>query len=373
MSKQRFLSLDVFRGLTIFLMITVNSPGLGAEPFAFLEHAQWFGFTLADLVFPSFLFAVGNAMSFSIKKFDSDADFLKKVLKRTFLIFLFGYLMYWFPFFVVGEDGSIGISPISDTRIMGVLQRIALCYGFAAIIVRYLSVRMILIVSALLLFGYWIILYLFGVPGEELTKMGNAGTLLDHFILGDSHLYHGDGGDAFDPEGILSTLPSIVNVLFGYLAGLYIQKGGKNYETIAKLLMAGAVMLLGAVTWDLMFPIGKKLWTSSFVLYTVGIDLLMISCLIYLVEIKNIKFGVNFFNILGKNPLFLYLLSEILYMTMRMIYVTPELDTYGWFSIKIFQNIAPGPVGSLLMALAFTMVCWLAGYVLDKKKIYIKI
>ena len=373
MSKQRFLSLDVFRGLTIFLMITVNSPGLGATPFSFLEHAEWFGFTLADLVFPSFLFAVGNAMSFSIKKFDNESDFIKKVLKRTFLIFLFGYLMYWFPFFVISEDGSWGISPIGDTRIMGVLQRIALCYGFAAIIVRYLSVKMIWIVSAILLLSYWLFLYLFGVPGEELTKMGNAGTLLDHFILGARHLYHGDGGDAFDPEGLLSTLPSIVNVLGGYLAGLFIQKGGKTYETISKLLMVGAVLLLAAITWNLVFPIGKKLWTSSFVLYTIGIDLLMLSCLIYLVEIQNMKFGVKFFDILGKNPLFLYLLSEILYMSLRLIYLTPELDAYEWFSIKIFQAIIPGPVGSLLTALAFTMICWLAGYWLDKKKIYIKI
>ena len=130
--KERFLALDVFRGMTICFMIIVNTPGSGASPYAPLEHATWFGFTPTDLVFPSFLFAVGNAMSFSQSKYKliSNAAFLKKIIKRTILIFLIGYLMYWFPFFNLDAHGHITGAPMSHTRIMGVLQRIALCYFF---------------------------------------------------------------------------------------------------------------------------------------------------------------------------------------------------------------------------------------------------
>src|SRR6202000_2729035 len=155
-SSMRFLSLDVFRGMTICFMIIVNTPGSGAAPFSPLEHAKWFGFTPTDLVFPSFLFAVGNAMSFAMKKFESmsTGSVVAKILRRTFLIFLLGYLMYWFPFFHHSPDGGWALNPIANTRIMGVLQRIALCYAFAAFAARYLSVRWLIALCVLLLFGY---------------------------------------------------------------------------------------------------------------------------------------------------------------------------------------------------------------------------
>src|SRR3954452_5161030 len=150
---QRFLSLDVFRGMTICFMIIVNTPGSGAMAFAPLEHAGWHGFTPTDLVFPSFLFAVGNAMSFSLGRYReiSDAVFVKKVLKRTILIFLLGYLMYWFPFFRVSDAGHIVGAPTGNTRIMGVLQRIALSYFFASLLIHYFSARKVAVISVLLL------------------------------------------------------------------------------------------------------------------------------------------------------------------------------------------------------------------------------
>ena len=151
----RFLSLDVFRGLTVALMILVNTPGSGAKIYGFLIHTQWFGFTLADLVFPSFLFAVGNSLSFSMLKLKNlpPAEVWFKVVKRTIIIFLLGYLMYWFPFFNIGESGEFIFKPISQTRIMGVLQRIAICYFFASIIFYYLSQKVALILSACILLG----------------------------------------------------------------------------------------------------------------------------------------------------------------------------------------------------------------------------
>jgi predicted acyltransferase len=199
---ERFLALDVFRGMTICFMIIVNTPGSGATPFAPLEHAAWFGFTPTDLVFPSFLFAVGNAMSFTGKKFDvlSTGAVLGKIFKRAFFIFIIGYLMYWFPF-VQHTDAGWGISPISKTRIMGVLQRIALCYMFASLIVYFVrSYRAIIIISVLLLAGYQVILLAFGDAAAPYGMMTNAGTYLDKFILGDNHLYHGEGVP-FDQRG----------------------------------------------------------------------------------------------------------------------------------------------------------------------------
>ncbi|MCW3784879.1 acyltransferase family protein [Plebeiibacterium sediminum] len=371
---ERFLSLDVFRGLTIALMIVVNTPGTGAKIYAYLIHAQWFGFTLADLVFPSFLFAVGNSLSFSMNKMKQAPakEVWFKIIKRTVIIFLLGYLMYWFPFFKSAEGGGLMLKPIGETRIMGVLQRIALCYFFASVIFYYLSEKVALILSGIILLGYWAILYLFGEPGAVLEMATNAASKFDLSILGLGHIYKKDS-IPFDPEGILSTLPAIVNVVLGYVAGIFIQKKGKSFEGIAKLLMFGFALTSLALWWDLIFPISKKLWTSPFVLYTVGLDLSIMAVLIYFIELKKVKAGIAFFDVFGKNPLFIYLFSELFYIVLRLIPVGNGLDAFEWVSEKIFQNIVPGAFGSLLTALAFMLLCWLLGYALHKKRIYIKI
>ncbi|MCW0482034.1 acyltransferase family protein [Gaoshiqia sediminis] len=371
---ERFLSLDVFRGLTIALMIVVNTPGTGAPLYPYLVHAHWFGFTLADLVFPSFLFAMGNAMSFSMLKMRQmpASELWTKIIKRTVIIFLLGYLMYWFPFFHFADDGSFLWKPIAETRIMGVLQRIALCYFFASVMVRYLSERAIIITSALILLAYWAILYLFGQPGAELDMATNAGSRFDLAILGMGHIYKKDA-IPFDPEGILSTLPAIVNVLWGYLAGVFIQKKGKSFEGLAYLLMTGFLLTSLALWWDLIFPISKKLWTSPFVLYTVGVDLSIMALLLFAIELKKVKFGVKFCDVFGKNPLFIYLFSELFYVVLRMTPVTPNLDAFEWVSERIFQVILPGSFGALATALAYVALCWALGWWLDKRRIYIKI
>lgn len=371
---ERFLSLDVFRGLTIALMIVVNTPGTGAKIYGYLIHTQWLGFTLADLVFPSFLFAVGNAMSFSMQKMKqaSPSEVWIKILKRTAIIFLLGYLMYWFPFFKIGADGHFMWKPIAETRIMGVLQRIALCYFFASVIFYYLSEKAALIISGIILLAYWGILYAFGEPGAKLEMATNAATKFDLSVLGFGHIYKKDS-IPFDPEGLLSTLPAIVNVLWGYLAGIFIQKKGKTFEGIAKLLLV-AVSLIALAQWcNLIFPISKKLWTSPFVLYTVGWDLAIMAVLIYFIEFRKIKFGVQFFNTFGKNPLFIYLFSELFFVILRMIPAGNGLDAFEWVSEKIFQVIFPGAFGALATAIVYVMLCWLLGWWLDKKRIYIKI
>ena len=368
-ASQRFLALDVFRGMTLCLMIIVNTPGDGAHTFSPLIHAQWHGFTPTDLVFPSFLFAVGNAMSFVMKKWSakSQSAVLFKIGKRTAVIFLLGYLMYWFPFFKLDDNNHLLPFPITETRILGVLQRIALCYGIASLMIVYLKPKITVIISILLLLIYWLVLYLFG----DYTMQGNAGLKFDLWLMGEQHLYHGEG-IAFDPEGWLSTLPAVANVVAGYLAGLFIQKKGNTYEALTKLLLSGFALIAIAYFWNLSFPINKKLWTSSFVLHTVGLDCVILASIIYVTDFLQKTKWAYFFEVFGKNPLFIYLLSELLATTLYMIPVSNGLHLYDW----IYQNIfsyAGLFIGSLLFALAYMFVCWSAGYILDKRKIYIRI
>jgi predicted acyltransferase len=373
LANNRFTTLDVFRGMTICFMIIVNSPGSGANPWTPLDHATWFGFTPTDLVFPSFLFAVGNALSFSKKKFETNPAFLAKIFKRSLIIFLLGYLMYWFPFMHRDQD-TWTFNQISNTRIMGVLQRIALCYLFGSLIVHYYSKKTAIITSIALLLVYWAFLLIYGDNGQEYSMLGNAGTKLDIIILGNAHLYHDHGGPiAFDPEGLLSTITGIVNVIGGYLAGAYIQRKGKNYECVAKLLMMGALLIGVALFWGQFFPIAKKLWTSSFVVLTIGLDLVILGILIYVIELKSIKWGSNFFLVFGRNSLAIYLLSELLLVIIQLVLVKPGLPFYGWINKEFYQAIFPGPLGTLMFALSFMLLCWAVGYIMDKKKLYIKI
>ena len=375
MKPDRFRSLDLFRGLTVCVMIVVNTAGTGAEPFATLQHAKWFGFTLADVVFPSFLFAVGNAMSFAMRPGVSNRDYLFKVLKRTALIFLLGYLMYWYPFVHQNADGSWALNPIEHTRIMGVLQRIALCFGAAAVACRYLNWRWLLALCAVLLLGYWGILLEFGTPGQELTPYGNAAAIFDRAVLGLPHMYV--KGHGYDPEGLLSTLPAIVNVIAGYLTGLFIMHSINRPKLARQMLVAGVAVVVVGLLWSLGFPLAKRLWTSSFVVLTVGIDLILLSGLIAYVEVWGRQRarvpGVWFFEVFGRNPLAIYLFSELFVTTLQLIRVTPDQGLYDWVGIHLFQAVVPGAVGSLLCAIAYMLVCWLLGFVLDRKNIIIKI
>jgi predicted acyltransferase len=278
--------------------------------------------------------------------------------------------MYWFPFVRESTTGGWELRPFAETRILGVLQRIALCYFFASIIIYYGSRKVIIAFSIFALLAYWIIMWIYGDPNDPYSMIGNAGLRMDLALFGDKHLYHGEGV-AFDPEGLLSTLPSIVNVLIGYLAGEYIRKHSNSYETIAKLLMAGALLILVALTVNMAFPINKKLWTSSFVLLTTGLDLLILPLLIYWIEIKRKQKWTYFFIVFGRNPLFIYLLSEILLITLYLIPVG-QGTLAGWF-YSIFSSFANPINASFLFAFFFMLTCWAVGWVLDKKKIYIRV
>lgn len=371
----RFLSLDVFRGLAVCLMIIVNTPGPGAQPYPWLVHAKWFGFTAADAVFPAFLFAVGCSMSFAFSRPLPGGAFALKVLRRAGLIFLLGFAMYWYPF-VDHVDGAWVLKPFADTRVMGVLQRIALCYALAAFAVRYLSPRWLVGLSALLLLGYWALLLAFGDPADPFSKLGNAGARLDLLVLGPRHLYRRDGG--FDPEGLLGTLPATVNVIAGYLAARYLKDAAGRRSALAWMALAGVLLAAAALAWNPFFPIGKKLWTGSFVLLTVGMDLVLLAALAAALEGRAPNpvtrfFPTRFFQVFGLNPLAIYLFSELLVVTLQRIEVAPGVGLYDWVGASLFQAAAPGPMGSLLCATAYMLACWLLGYILDRRGIVVRL
>lgn len=370
----RFLALDVLRGMTVCFMIIVNTPGSGATSYAPLNHASWNGFTPTDLVFPTFMFVVGNALSFVMKKWEAltDGEVLGKIFKRAIIIFLLGYLMYWFPFVHWNANQELQGNPISHTRIMGVLQRIALGYLFASLMIRYMKPANVYRFSVIFLLAYWLILLIFGEGNDPYDMLTNAGTRIDMWLFGANHLYHGEGVP-FDPEGLLSTLPAIANVTFGYAAGKWIQEKGKTYEGLAKLLLVGAIAVGLALLWNPFFPINKKLWTGSFVLLTVGIDCILLAALTYITDFLQRTKWTYFFQVFGKNPLFIYLLSELGATLLWFIPVgEARQPLHQWLYQNIFEHAGPY-LGSFLFALCFMLFCWLIGYILDRRKIYVRV
>ncbi|MBN1181653.1 MAG: DUF5009 domain-containing protein [Bacteroidales bacterium] len=371
-TSSRFIALDVFRGMTVCLMIIVNTPGDFNHVFAPLDHAKWHGFTGADLVFPSFLFAVGAAISFVMNRWKSEpqAKVLFKIFKRTLIIFILGYLlMYPYSMMMKMQAGSL-FPPFSETRLLGVLQRIAITYCVASLLFYYFKPRAIAVISVAILILYWPVLVFFGGGPDPLAIQTNAVLKLDTFLMGTGHLWIGDGFP-FDPEGILSTFPAIVTVVAGAFAGMYIQKNGRTYEGLAKLFMVGFACFFIAYWWNISFPINKKLWTSSFVLHTSGLDCMILACIIYLLDFRGMKTGVRFFEVFGRNALFIYMLSMV-GLLILLIFPVQQTSLNSWLYNNIFSYVGAN-LGSLLFAISFMLLCWLAGYLLDRKKIYIKV
>ncbi|MBI5857868.1 MAG: DUF5009 domain-containing protein [Sphingobacteriales bacterium] len=380
--NQRFYSLDVFRGATVCLMILVNNPGSWAHIYPPLEHASWHGLTPTDLVFPFFLFAVGNALSFVIPRLEKggDAMFWKKVIKRSLLIYIIGLFLTWWPF-VQWKEGHMVFrqwvdpsNPQNGVRLLGVLARIAICYFFASVIIYYFKVRASFFIGLVTLLLYWALCFLLGDPSDPYSITGWFGNDVDQSILHLPHMYKGEG-IPFDPEGIMSTLPAIVQVIFGYLVGDYIQKKGKNFEMLSGLFVAGVAMLLTGFCWDMVFPINKKIWTSSYVVYTTGLAIITISTMIYLMEFRNVKGWLSkFFDVFGKNALFVFALSAFLPKGFALIRLGEGINPWNWLYKKGFINIPGDPrLGSLLYALCVITFMWFICWWMDKKKIYVKV
>lgn len=366
MQQHRYLSLDVFRGLTIAGMILVNTPGNGSFTYAPLQHATWHGFTPTDLVFPSFLFIVGVAMRFSFKAYDYRLTpaLRNKILKRAGLIFLIGYLVHTFPYYNLN---------LSHLRFLGVLQRIALCYLGASFLVLWLPPRRLVFVSLGILLTYWLLLSLFG--DYELTT--NAVRKLDLRLFGPDHLYHGEGL-AFDPEGLLSTFPALVTVVLGYLTGGAIQRTDDKDKLTVALVLWGLALVVAALVWNLVFPINKKLWTSSYVLLAAGLDLLILPVLIWAIDVKGWKGAWTlFFVVFGANSIVAYAFSEVLAILLWSVPVTEAngfgTSLYEWLYWHAFQPVFGNYPGSLAFALAFVGLCWLVCYGLYRRGVFLKV
>lgn len=350
--------------------------------------------TPTDLVFPFFLFAVGNAFAFVIPSLQQagPSAFWRKVSKRALLIFLIGLLLNWFPFVRWDHDVLVvkgwtwinAKGELTGIRIVGVLQRIALCYFFAAIIVYFSKARTALIISIILLIVYWILCAVFGSGPDPYSLQGYFGTAVDKAAFGEAHMYHGEGM-AFDPEGLTSTISAITNVVFGYFAGSYIRRQGKTFDMLSHLLLAAFALLVLGWCWNGFFPVNKKIWTSSYVLVSTGLALASLAALIYIVEFRAHR-GVwtRFFDIFGKNPLFIFVLSGLVPRALGLIRIaaglTPEGHTkwttpLGWFYEHICKPVtgAYEPNSSLLYAICLVLCYWLLGLWLDRKKIYIRV
>jgi predicted acyltransferase len=391
--KQRFYSLDIFRGATVALMILVNNPGSWSYIYAPLEHAPWHGCTPTDLVFPFFLFAVGNALAFVMPRLEQagDAAFLKKIVIRGLLIFSIGHFLNWFPFVKWSQGHLVGrlwTDPVQDgavptgIRILGVLQRIAITYVLASLIIYYGKPRGAFVTGAVLLLGYWALCFLAGKHGDPYSLQGYFGTDIDKSVIGVAHMYKGEGVP-FDPEGLASNLPAIAQVIFGYLVGNYIIAKGKSFEMMAGLFVTGCLLVFTGFCWDMAFPINKKIWTSSFVVYTTGVAILVLCVLIYAIEMKGHKGGWSkFFDVFGKNALFIFMVSGILPRIYGLIRIADGTDQHGdtinkglsgWMYDHWFAPAFGNMNGSLAYALFNILLLWALCYLLDKKRIYIKV
>ena len=310
----RLRALDVFRGATVAGMILVNNPGTWAHLFPPLAHADWHGVTPTDLVFPFFLFAVGNALALVMPVLLAGAPgaFWARVARRTALIFLIGLLLNWSPFVRWDAAGELVARPFETLRLMGVLQRIALSFGAAAVLVWALEraalrpgadaatagTRVPWACAALLL-GYWGAMLAFGAPGDPYSLEGFFGTHLDRALLGAAHLYRGEGVP-FDPEGLASTVPCVAQVLLGWWVGETIRRGlpsagaaaaadGQAWRAaldalVARLFVQATAVGLLAWAWALVLPYNKKIWTPSYVLLTTALATMALAAMLWALE-----------------------------------------------------------------------------------------
>lgn len=386
--SSRLLSLDILRGITIAGMILVNNPGSWGSIYAPLRHAPWNGLTPTDLVFPFFMFIMGISTYFSLRKYDFKASYSSvwKIVKRTLVILLIGWGIGWFGMFlrgVMNPDVQLAdaVFTFDHIRLLGVLPRLALCYGVSAIVALTMKYRHIIWLVGALLVAYTIML-LTG-HGYEFSD-ANIISIVDHKVLGESHMYRDtiDGVSLkFDPEGLLSTIPSIAHCLIGFLCGGLIVSTADNRDRCNKLFIVGAVLTFAGFLLSYGLPINKKIWSPTFVFTTCGLASTLLALLIWIIDIRGHRRWCTFFHSFGINPLFLYCLSAVLAICFGAIRVPLAASETGHVSITTLlykYTLTPlcggdTTLASLIYAILFVMLCWSVGYILYKKKIYIKI
>jgi predicted acyltransferase len=374
----RLLSLDFLRGLTIAFMILVNNNGDEQLAYWPLKHAAWNGFTPTDLVFPTFLFLVGISTVFStasrLAQGATKQTLFIHVLRRSIILYLLGLLVNSFPFF-----------NLHTMRFYGVLPRIAICYFIIASLYIFSPgwrSKAALAISALA--AYWILTRFvpvpgYGVPTHEiplLDRDANLTAWIDRHLFSASHLYE----HTRDPEGLLSTIPALATALFGVLTGIWLRTQRALNQKITGVAIAGLTGILSGGLWNLTFPINKKLWTSSYVLFAGGLSLSLLALSLFIVDLPGKKSAkqdhsgiLKPFFIFGTNAIAAYVFSELLAAVFFSIHIHPGVTLQQSIFRSIQQVVPNVPFASLLYSIAFVAVCWLFVAVLYRRKIFIKI
>lgn len=386
----RLIALDVLRGITIAGMITVNNPGSWSHVYAPLRHAAWNGCTPTDLVFPFFVFVMGVAMCLSYKKFDYELTWktIGKLAYRSLLLVLIGWALGWFGICCRTLAGggtwaeALWIMPVQKLRFMGVFPRLGMVSFFAGLCLLLFKPKRIGWVAMVLLLVYCLTIAL---THSFSLSTDNIVSRIDVALLGEAHMYH-MGGIAFDPEGLLSTLPCIAHALLGVMAGRLIMNTTTNkritdtttrqWQAVQQLFIFGTLILFAGFLLDYAFPINKALWSASYVLVTCGLASLLLALLIWLIDICGKRRWSVFFESFGVNPLFIFVLSNLLVTLMANIRFMFHGEHYSIWSFWYRCCMVPlfGETGgSLACALSLVLILWLIAHRLYKKKIYIKL
>jgi predicted acyltransferase len=382
-TSTRLTSLDLFRGATIASMILVNNPG-NSHAYWPLEHAEWNGWTPTDLIFPFFLFIVGVSLVFSFEsrlaKGDSRAALLRHTFRRAVIIFAIG----------LGLNCLGALASSSDVRVPGVLQRIGICYLAASILYLYARPRTRALIVAALLIGYWILMRFvpvpgLGVPGRDIPFLHsdlNLGAYLDRRFL--THLW---GNTRLwevtrDPEGLLSTLPAIATALLGVFTGEWLRSRPSSQDNVPQnkalgMLVFGVIGLILGKTWGIWFPINKKLWTSSFVLFTAGFALVCLALCYWATDIKRWRgTWTRPFLIFGRNAITAYIIADLFAISLYVVNTRVNgemMSAQGYIFQQFFASLGSPSFSSLLFSLAFVLSCLLPIWLMDRKKIFLKI